>query len=151
MAWRIGEILIRKRYIDWEQLEEVLAEQQTRKEFTGELLVQKGYISRRLLYKAIAEQNGLRFVDLKRTHINPSAVQMIPESLARKYNLLGVEKLPNMLIVAISSAPNLWPKAEIQSMTGIPQIKSVLCLPQDIQEAIQEWYAGDKITARAAS
>ncbi|MCM8776563.1 MAG: type II secretion system protein GspE, partial [Candidatus Omnitrophica bacterium] len=80
MTWRIGEILIQKKLITWEQLSEVLVEQKKTKELTGEILVRKGFISYPLLYKALAEQRGIPFVDLGRVKINPKAVESIPRS-----------------------------------------------------------------------
>ena len=41
MNWRIGELLVRKKLISWEQLEEALDEQQRTHELIGEILVKK--------------------------------------------------------------------------------------------------------------
>ena len=142
MTWRIGEILIQKKLITWDQLSDALEEQKRTKELTGEILVRKGYISRPLLYKALAEQHEVRFVDLKRTKINPKAVEKIPGSIAQKYKLMPIEMVNGELILGISNPMLVWPEAEIKQITQVAGIRTVLCLPEDVDEAIVRTYGG---------
>lgn len=140
MFWRIGEILVQKKLISWEQLEEVLAEQKRTKEFTGEILIRKGYVPAVFLYKALADQYEMRFVDLKRTYINPKAVELLPRSICEKYTLFPIEKGQESLIIGISNPLNTWPEMEIKQLAKIDKIETVLCLPTHIQQAIEEHY-----------
>jgi type IV pilus assembly protein PilB len=140
MVWRIGELLVQKKLISWEQLEDVLQEQQRTQELTGELLVRKRYISQSLLYKTLADQFSMRYVDLRKTKVNPRAIELIPQSIAEKYLLMPIEVSPQTLVIAISSPLNVWPEAELKKMTGMKDIKTVLALPDDIKSAIQEYY-----------
>ena len=91
MAWHIGELLIQKKLISWEQLQDALEEQKKSKELVGEILIRKRYISEGLFYKALAEQYELRFVDLKRTRVNPKAIALVPRSIAEKYSIMPME------------------------------------------------------------
>lgn len=140
MSWHIGEILIQKKLISWEQLEDALAEQRKTKEFTGQILVRKHYISELLLYKALAEQHKIRYVDLKHTRVNPKAVAAIPKSIAEKYNLMPIEIIQNALMVGVGNPLNLWPESELKQLSGFQEIRTVLCLPEDIKQTIQENY-----------
>ncbi len=140
MVWRIGELLVQKKLISWEQLEDVLKEQKRTQELTGELLVRKKYISQSLLYKTLADQFSMRYVDLKKTKVNPRAVELIPHSIAEKYLLMPLEVSPECLVMAISSPLNVWPEAELKKLTGMKEIRTVLALPEDIKSAIQENY-----------
>ncbi len=140
MSWRIGEILVQKKLVSWDQLAEVLDEQKKTKEMTGEILVRRGYISQPLLYKALAEQYQLRFVDISRTHINPKALELVPRSIAEKYMLFPIEVQNSTLTIGISNPLPMWPETELRELTGISEIKTVLCLPADIVRAIAEYY-----------
>lgn len=144
MAWRIGELLVQKKLITWEQLEEVLEEQKKTKEFTGEILVRKGFISQQLLYKALAEQYQMRFVDLKRIKINTKAVELIPRSVAEKYSIMPLEMREDTLLIAISNPLNVWPEVELKQITRMNDIRTVLCLPSDILDAIKENYSASE-------
>lgn len=140
MNWRIGEILIQKKWISWEQLQVALEEQKETKELIGEVLVRKRFISEQLLYKALAEQYNTRFLDLKRTHINPKAVALIPKSVAEKYTLIPVDFQQEALVIAISTPLNNWPEAELNAVTKVEKIQTVLSLPDDVRRAIAENY-----------
>ena len=140
MTWHIGEILIQKKLISWEQLQDALEEQRKTKEFTGQILVRKRYLSELLLYKALAEQHKIRYVDLKHTKINPKAVAVVPKSIAGKYNIIPIEIIRNELVIGVGNPMNLWPESELKALTGFPEIRVVLCLPEEIKQAIQENY-----------
>lgn len=140
MGWRIGEILVQKKWIDWWQLQEALEEQQRTKEYTGSVLVRKGYLSNFLLHQALAEQFHIRFVDLPKTRINPQAIEKIPRSIAQKYSLIPIELHGDVLQVGISNPLNTWPESELKQLAGVKEIKTVLCMPADIQKAIEEQY-----------
>ena len=140
MQWHIGELLIQKKLISWEQLQDALQEQKTTKEFTGQILVRKHYISELLLYKALADQHKTRYVDLGHTHINPRAVAAIPKSISEKYNLIPIEITHETLVVGIGNPMNVWPESELKELSGFQEIRTVLCLPDDIKRAIQENY-----------
>lgn len=144
MAWRIGELLVQKKLVTWEQLQEVLEEQKTTKEFTGEILVRKGYLSQALLYKTLAEQYNIRFIDLKRIQINVKAVELIPRSVAEKYCIIPIEIRGDILLIGISNPLNVWPEVELKRLTKINDIRTVLCLPKDIEDAIQQSYGSEQ-------
>src|SRR5690349_9740133 len=99
MTWRIGELLVRKKLISWEQLEEALNEQSKTREMTGEILIKKGYISAQLFYMALADQYNLKFVDLRRAHVNPKAIERVPRSIAEKYLIIPLEIVKDSLIL----------------------------------------------------
>ena len=140
MFWRIGEILVQKKLSSWEQLSEALDEQKRTKEFTGEILIRKGFIAPIFFYKALSDQYQMRFIDLKRTHINPKAVELLPRSVCEKYGIFPIEIGPESLIVGISNPMNSWPEMEIQHFAKIEKIEKVLCLPSHIQQAIDDHY-----------
>lgn len=143
MFWRIGEILVQKKLISWEQLEEALDEQKKTKEFTGEILIRKGFIAPLFLYKALADQYKLRFVDLKRTFINTKAVQLLPRSICEKYSLFPIELGQGSLIIGISNPLSSWPEMEIKQLAKREKVETVLCMPSHIQTAIDEHYPKD--------
>ena len=140
MTWRIGEILIQKKLISWDQLNDVLEEQQRTRELTGEILIRKGYISRPLLYRTLAEQHGLAFLDLDRVHINPGAVEKIPKSIAVKFNILPLDLVEEILILGISNPVQSLPTKELMELAGAKTVRLALCLPDDIRRSIAKYY-----------
>ncbi|MFZ5802868.1 MAG: hypothetical protein ACOY3K_07180 [Candidatus Omnitrophota bacterium] len=139
--WRIGEILVRKKRIEWEGLEESLQEQRRTQERLGEILMRKKQISQPLFYQALAEQYGLEFVDLKRVKINPEAVKKIPRSVALKYTLLPIEISGEGMILGIADPLRDWPAEELRNLAKVKSVRRVLCIPEDLRASLDAEYA----------
>ena len=140
MGWRIGELLVQKKWITWNQLEDALQVQKDTRKLLGEVLVEKNWLRRYYVYQALGEQNNISFVDLPRTRINPRAVDLLPMDFALKHTLIPIEICAGNLILGIASPLNSWPEAEIKQLTGMVSIQTVLCLPEHIRKAIDEEY-----------
>lgn len=140
MIWRIGEILIQKKLISWEQLQDSLQEQKSTQEPIGEILVRKKVIPKSLLYRALAEQFGIRFIDPTRTHINPKALELVPASVARKYQILPIEIDNQALVIGVADPMQAWPEEEVKRLAGVLQFQKVLCSPESLDQAIKEQY-----------
>lgn len=140
MQWRIGEILVRKKLISWEELEEALQEQKKTNEFLGEVLVRTGKVPKMLLYRALADQFNIDFVDIERTRINPRAVEKVAQSIAQKYNIMPIELSGEVLIVGISDPLRTWPEEEIKGIAQVAGLEKVLCLPDAIKRVIASEY-----------
>ncbi len=140
--WHIGEILIRKKLIDWDQLEDALNEQRRTHEFVGEVLIRKNYVPRFLLFKALAERHAIPFVDLQHVFIDPRAVERVPRSVAVKYGFVPIEMQDHTLVVGISDPRAALPDAEIAELARVSRIKTVLCTPDAVAIAIGQNYGG---------
>lgn len=140
--WHIGEILIRKRLIDWGQLEEALTEQKRTRELVGEVLIRKNHIPKFLLFKALAEKHAMAFVDLSRIFIDPSAVERVPRSVAVKYGLIPIGIQDSILLIGISDPRAAFPRAEIAELAKVLTIRTLLCTPEAVKAAIAQNYDG---------
>lgn len=140
IRWRIGEILIQKKLITWDELGDGLKEQTKTREFIGEILVRKGRISKSLLYRGLAEQFNMKYVDLRRTMVNDKALACMPKSIAEKYNIFPLEMQDNMLIMALSDPLQAWPEDDVRNLAQVKSIQKVLSLPEDVKNAIGEYY-----------
>ena len=147
--WHIGEVLIQKKLIDWEQLEDALVEQKRTREFVGEVLVRKQYIPRFLLFKALAERHAIPFVDLAHVFIDPRAVERVPRSVAVKYGFVPIEMQGSTLVVGINDPQGVLPDAEIAELAKVSKIKTVLCTPDAVAIAIDQYYGGQNVETGA--
>lgn len=138
--WRIGEVLVQKKLINWDQLEEALAEQKRTHEFVGEILVRKQFIPRFLLFKALAVRHGIPFADLSHIHIDSGAVDRIPKSVALKYSIMPIELRGNTLVIGVCDPVKGIPEAEIAALAKVGEVKAVLCTPEAVNTAIEANY-----------
>jgi type IV pilus assembly protein PilB len=136
---RLGEMLVASKIIDNKQLNEALAAQRAQGGKLGHLLIEKGYISEKQLLTFLSKQFDIEFVDLTDREINEKVLQIIPENIARRYNLIAVEKINNVLKVAMEDPLNIIVLDDLKMMTGY-EIKPVFGSESDIILAIDKFY-----------
>ena len=136
---RLGEALVAAGMITSEQLGEALELQRTGGGKLGQLLIHKKFIEERVLLQFLSKQFGIEFVDLRGLEIVPDILKIIPENIARRYNLIAVQKVENKLKVAMEDPLNIVILDDLKMMTGF-DIKPVFGAESDIVEAIDKNY-----------
>ncbi len=81
---RLGTILLRKGWISHEKLDAALEASRVSGMRLGETLLSRGWLFEPELAAALAEQFGLRYVDLVRHPLDPSAARLLPLEVARR-------------------------------------------------------------------
>jgi MSHA biogenesis protein MshE len=80
----LGTILLRKGWISHDKLDAALAASKGSGMRLGETLLSRGWLFEPELAAALAEQFGLRYVDLVRHPLDPSAARLLPLEVARR-------------------------------------------------------------------
>lgn len=138
--WRLGEIMIQKRMISWEDLAVTLEVQSTRKELLGQLLVQRKLITDEQLTKALAAQCGLDFVYLAHCSIQPEALFSVPKSFVIQFQFMPLKLAKDYLLIAVANPFNLFLNALLSETCGKQEIRMVVASPRDIKTAIKDYY-----------
>ena len=141
---RIGQILIEKKLITKDQLEEALKIQVEKKERLGELLVNLGYISKDSLLEALSIELNIPAVHLARTKISSDVIQMIPRKMAERYCLIPISVAGNTISVAMSDPVNVNAVDDVRHATG-KTVQPLLAIDKDVREAIEHYY-GENVT-----
>jgi Type II secretion system (T2SS), protein E, N-terminal domain len=81
---RLGTILLKKGWVSHEQLDAALEAARISGMRLGETLLARGWLFEPELAAALAEQFGLRYVDLVRHPLDPSAARMLPLEVGRR-------------------------------------------------------------------
>jgi hypothetical protein len=89
----LGSILLQKGWITHERLDAALEESKVTGMRLGETLLSRGWLFEPELAAALAEQAGLRYVDLVRNPLDPSAARLLPLELARRMFVVPVRFL----------------------------------------------------------
>ena len=89
----LGSILVQKGLITHERLDAALAEVKVTGMRLGETLLSRGWLFEPELASALAEQAGLRYVDLVRHPLDPSAARLLPLEVARRMFVVPVRFL----------------------------------------------------------
>ncbi|MCS7065249.1 MAG: ATPase, T2SS/T4P/T4SS family [Fimbriimonadales bacterium] len=140
----MGEYLIEKGLITREQLEDALRIQQTTGKDLAQILVDQAVVSERDAYEAKAYEMGMPFVDLDRTTPDPSAVNVVKEHIAKRYNVMPVRKEGNILYLAMADPNNVMAIDDVR-VNSRCVVRPVLAAPGAIEDAIRRAYGGSAI------
>jgi type IV pilus assembly protein PilB len=117
----LGSILTGTGLLTEEQLAQALEAQEHRGGRLGTVLVELGYVTTLQIAGAVADQCKLPLVDLDDVEIQPDAVRLLPEQLARRYEALPLHLLPDgVLLVAMADPTNLRAADDLQLALGCP-------------------------------
>ena len=133
-AKRIGEILIEKKLITREQLQDALVEQRGTNEFLGAILVRRGLITNEELSQVLAEQFGLGFVKLKdvSSGIDFSLARNCPSSLILEKKCFPLYSDIDSVTVAIVDPLNAKVMSAAEREMAPLKVRFVLMTPQDL-------------------
>src|SRR5437764_9999538 len=86
----LGSILLKKGWISHDKLDAALEAGRISGMRLGETLLSRGWLFEPELACALAEQFGLRYVDLVRHPLDPSAARLLPTEVARRMFVVPV-------------------------------------------------------------
>lgn len=136
------QFLQQKGYLKPEQLEEaVKVQQQTKEPDLGRVLISLGIVGEREVLQAKAQEMGIGFVDLDRVNIESSAINVVPERIAKAHSVIPVKKDGQTLWLAMSNDKNIIALDDVKMASGC-RVVPVLALPGAIEDAIKKSYAG---------
>jgi type IV pilus assembly protein PilB len=99
---RLGDVLVAENLITPEQVAAALNLQQASGRQLGQILVEQGVLDSRVLTRALAAQLGLPTIDLRRERPSDEAIALIDEEWARRYQVVPMRLLDDVLDVAIA-------------------------------------------------
>ncbi|MCZ8519772.1 MULTISPECIES: GspE/PulE family protein [Paenibacillus] len=136
---RLGDLLVESGIISEDQLKEALVEQRNTKQKLGDLLITQGYITEQQLIEVLEFQLGIPHVSLHKFQIDPSIAQIIPESMARRYQAIPLQKDGSKLMVAMADPLDYFAIEEMRMTTGF-RIEPAISSKDELQRAIARHY-----------
>ncbi len=121
-----------------DRLEEIFAEAEKTKQQLGPLLLDRDLIDEVGLQKVYAYVLGIPFVDLTKENIPLDILQIVPEPIARKYNIVAFEKQDRNLKVAMLVPEDLQTIDFIKKKSGF-RIIPCLTTRESIQSALKHY------------
>ena len=142
---RISEVLVAQQMATKEQLEKVVADSSRNGKSFARLLIDQGLITESKLTELLSRELGLPMISLAKYHIDPAVAKLIPERIARQYNLIALSRLQSQygerLVVAMSDPMNIFAIDDLKALTQAA-IDPVLSPETDIRRAIEQVYTG---------
>ncbi|MCS7273164.1 MAG: ATPase, T2SS/T4P/T4SS family [Fimbriimonadales bacterium] len=145
-----GDYLLEKGIVTREQLEEARRIQQSTGKDYLRVLIDQTIVSERDAYEARAYELGMPFVDLDRVQPDPSAVNVVKEHIARRYNVIPVKKEGNILYLAMADPSNVMAIEDVR-VNSRCVVRPVIAAPGAIEDAIRKAYGGSAVATDGAT
>ncbi len=134
---KLGELLIREELIVREQLDEALKEKEASGRFLGEILMELGYINEDELIGFLVRQCRIPHLKLSNFQVSPDVTELIPPDICREHKLLPIDKLGNLLTVAMVNPIDVEALEKIKNQVHL-RIKPILCSWVDFRNLFEE-------------
>lgn len=145
---RLGDILLHKKEITQDQLNECLRSQKGSGKKLGEILIEKGFVTEDIVLNTLSEQLGIEIVNLDNFHINTEATKLISEKLAKRVNAIPLKTVNDKIYIAMSEPLNIFDIEDIEMESG-KKAEILLAAKAQINYAIEK-YMGRRSAEKAA-
>lgn len=134
------EILLRKRIISQDQLNEAKQVSKDTNVSLPEAIIKLGYASGEDVMRAVAQEHGRDFVDLNEVTIPDSIIELVPESVARENAILPLAEEEDALKVIVSDPYDIDTVEKLRFILN-RRIEIALAPREKILEAINKYYS----------
>lgn len=135
----LGETLVEEGIITAQQLAQARVEEKRSGERLRKVIVKMGLIDEEDLVTLVSEKLHVPRIELASYLVDPKVVELVPESLARKYEVMPVFKIGNRLTCAMADPWNVFALDELRVKTHFV-IEPAVATQGEIKKALDEHY-----------
>ncbi|MFC1675277.1 hypothetical protein ACFL1K_05285 [Candidatus Omnitrophota bacterium] len=142
----LGEIMIELGIISDDQRNQALAVQKKKRKkkiLSGTALIELGFASEEDVLHAVNTQYSIPYLPIDNYQIDAQVTDLIPLDLARKYMVCAIEKMGNVLSVAMANPLDDNAVKEIEEACH-HSVQTFIATTSEITRAINKQYNGEK-------
>ena len=136
---QLGELLLEKGIINQAQLDKALTIQKEKGGLIGQIFVMLGYVKEEEIAQVLTVQYGFPYLPLESYEISADMIKLIPENVAKQYNLIAIDKIGNLLTISMSNPLNIHAAEDIEMLSGC-KVQVFISTMTDITNAIKKYY-----------
>jgi len=136
---QLGELLLERGIINVDQLNGALKVQKEQGGLIGRVLVNLGFANEEEIAQAITVQYGFPYLPLSSYEVNVEAMKLIPQNVAEQYNLIAIDRMADMLTIAMSNPLNIQAVEDIEMISHCT-VQVFVSTMSDIANAISKYY-----------
>lgn len=140
---RLKKILIDSQLIARKDLQKAIQIQKKEGGQLSKILIRQGSISEEHLMSCLAHQLNILPIKLSKYKLDRELVKLIPEHIARHYQLIPLSKIGDTLAIAMADPLNVFALDEIKSLTNMT-IKVIISTSTEVMKAIDDNYQASK-------
>lgn len=135
----LGESLVEDGVITLDQLKQAQDEERRTGLRLRKMIVKMGFMDEEDLVTFLSDKLEVPRIELANTLIDPKVTELIPEPLARKYEVIPVLKIGNRLTCAMTDPWNVFALDELRMKTHMT-IEPAVATESEIKKALDEHY-----------
>ena len=135
----LGQLLLERNFISEHQLNKALKVQKEEGGLLGQILLKLKYVTEEEIVTSLATQFGYPYLPLSNCEIDPQIIQLIPKNLAYQYYVVPVDKIDEILTVAMVDPSNKSAIEDIEYITKC-KVQAFVSTSTDIKKAIEHYY-----------
>ena len=139
-------LLVEKGLINEEQLKGIQEVHAAKGGSLSEILVKSGYVSENDLVIFLSAYLSVPPIKILNLKISREVIHMVPQEIARRYTILPVSRIGNVLTVAVVDPLNVVVFEDLERITGC-EINPVIASYSELKQAIEIYYKESVTTA----
>ncbi len=136
---RIGDLLVKHGVISEDQLRTALETQKIQGGKLGNTLISLGFIDPQQFVEFLARQLHIPAINLKNYPYNKETVQLLPETVARRFRAMVLEDEGDRLLVGLADPTDLYAYDELTKILK-RQVSLAVVLEEDLLRALDRVY-----------
>jgi type IV pilus assembly protein PilB len=145
MSNRLGELLVREKLINLQQLRSAQEESRRTSTSLGFQLARMGFISDQEITDFLSQQYRVQSVDLSEFQIEPEVLKLVNKEVCERHRIVPISRAGSALIVAMADPSNLHAIDDIKFLTGL-NVEPVVASENAILQTIEQAYAAPEIS-----
>jgi len=133
----LSDILRKKGLISEKDVDRIIKVQKDIGKDLQNIIIELNILKKDEMMIALADEIGVKYVNLNGINIDPIIVVLIPEEMARRHQLIAIDKDENKLTVAMANPLDVFAYDELKIRLGY-NIEAVLTYGEDINKALDE-------------
>ena len=142
MGSNLGELLLREKVINQDQLKTAADYEKKNKVTIGSALVTLGHVSEEEMAQALSRQLGYPYIDLSQFEVYPDVINLIPVDIAKKHMIMPIHRIRSFLTMAMVDPTDLDVIENVRFRTSL-SIQPVIASESGINDAINKYYGAD--------
>lgn len=133
----LSDILHKKGLISEKDINRIIKIQKDTGKDLQKIIIELNILKKDEMMIALADEIGVKYVNLNDINIDPVIVVLIPEDMARRHQLIVIDKDEDKLTIAMANPLDVFTYDEIKIRLGY-NVEAVLAYGEDINKALDE-------------
>ena len=133
----LSDVLYKKGLISDKDIDRITKIQKSTDKNLQKIIIELGIIKKDEMMIALADEIGVKYINLSEINIDPTIVVLISEEMARRHQIIAIDKDEEKLTVVMANPLDVFAYDELKIRLG-GNIEAVLAYGEDINKALDK-------------